>query len=67
MTIALHSLNYPPHVLGYMNKHRSQYATRTSPALAFPPSSILLQTDDIQVQFQQVAILVVPCSIKKIQ
>lgn len=46
MTIAFHSLNYPPHVLGYMNKHRSQYATRTNPALAFPPSSILLQTDD---------------------
>ncbi|KAF7135417.1 hypothetical protein RHSIM_Rhsim08G0216000 [Rhododendron simsii] len=47
MTISLHSLNYPYHTFGYMNKHRiSQYSTRTNPALAIPPSSILLQNDE---------------------
>ncbi|KAE9467808.1 hypothetical protein C3L33_00319, partial [Rhododendron williamsianum] len=48
MTISLHSLNYPYHTFGYVNKHRiSQHSTRTNPALAIPPpSSILLQNDE---------------------
>uniref|UniRef100_A0A5B7B6Y2 Aspartate racemase n=1 Tax=Davidia involucrata TaxID=16924 RepID=A0A5B7B6Y2_DAVIN len=46
MTMSFHTLNYPSHVLGYINKHRTHYKTRTKPALATPPSSILLQTDE---------------------
>ncbi|KAA8540471.1 hypothetical protein F0562_024610 [Nyssa sinensis] len=46
MIMSLHTLNYSSHVLGYTNKYRTQYKTRTNPALAIPPSSILLQTDE---------------------
>lgn len=47
MTISFHSLNYPSRSFGCMNKQRiSQYSVRTNPALAIPPSSILLQSDE---------------------
>ncbi|XP_059640764.1 uncharacterized protein LOC132282938 [Cornus florida] len=43
MAMSFHTLNYPCHTFGYMNKHRTQYKTRTNPVL---PLSILLQTND---------------------
>ncbi|XP_052175712.1 uncharacterized protein LOC127790310 [Diospyros lotus] len=45
MTMSFYCLNHPAQMLSYMNKHRSQFATRMDPALAVPPS-VLLQTDD---------------------
>ncbi|KAG6669444.1 hypothetical protein I3843_01G236200 [Carya illinoinensis] len=42
----LHTLSYASHVLGYVDMNRSPYKTRLSPALAIPPSSILLHTDE---------------------
>ncbi|XP_057958738.1 uncharacterized protein LOC131151511 [Malania oleifera] len=42
----LHALNCHLHTLGYVYKHRTKYKLRSNQALALPPSSILLQTDE---------------------
>ncbi|PSS07473.1 Aspartate racemase [Actinidia chinensis var. chinensis] len=46
MAVSFNSLNYPTHTFGYKNMHRSRYTRRTNPAIAIPPSSILVQTNE---------------------
>lgn len=41
-----HALNYTPHKLGSIDRHRTLYKTRLNPVLAIPSSPILLQTDE---------------------
>ncbi|KAK9281154.1 hypothetical protein L1049_004048 [Liquidambar formosana] len=46
MTMFLHALNYPSHILGNTHRYRTHNKPRSNPALAIPPSSILLQTEE---------------------
>lgn len=45
-TMSFHTMNYASHVMGYVDMNRNMYKTRLSPALAVPPSSILLCADE---------------------
>ncbi|XP_021731868.1 uncharacterized protein LOC110698678 isoform X1 [Chenopodium quinoa] len=46
MTMSFHTLNYPIHFLGRTYKHGTLKSSRVIPALATPPSSILVHTGE---------------------
>ncbi|TXG69268.1 hypothetical protein EZV62_004203 [Acer yangbiense] len=46
LSVSVHSLDYPSHILGFVSRHRTFYKTRLQPVLATRPSSVLLHTDD---------------------